>query len=57
MMTEEREEIMRLKWIESERRGYDIGLSRAVAIWMINHKAVWMEEWKKKNLAGRENRE
>lgn len=32
-----REEILRHKWIESEKAGYDIGWERASQDWMIYH--------------------
>ena len=32
-----REEIMRHKWIESEKVGHDIGWERASLDWMIHH--------------------
>ena len=37
----EREEILRHKWIESEKAGYDIGFERALTDWIINHRASW----------------
>ncbi len=37
----EREEILKLKWLESERLGIDIGLERALLKWIINHRAAW----------------
>ena len=37
----EREEIMRHKWIESEKAGYDIGFERALTDWIIKHRAKW----------------
>ncbi|MCX7916365.1 MAG: hypothetical protein N3A53_08715 [Verrucomicrobiae bacterium] len=36
-----REEIAKYKWIESEKRGYDIGWERAQAEWMEKHFADW----------------
>jgi hypothetical protein len=38
----EREQILRLKWIESEKAGYDIGFSRAIQIWLSLHRALWI---------------
>ncbi len=37
----EREEILRHKWIESEKAGYDIGFERALTDWIIKHRARW----------------
>ncbi len=37
----EQEEIQRLKWLESEKRGADIGISRAVLYWTTRHRLDW----------------
>ena len=37
----EREEILRHKWYESEKAGYDIGFERALTDWIIKHRAKW----------------
>lgn len=37
----EREEILKHKWIESEKVGHDIGFERALTDWIINHRASW----------------
>jgi hypothetical protein len=37
----EREEILRHKWIESEKQGYDIGFERALVDWIMNHRSSW----------------
>lgn len=37
----EREEILRHKWIESEKEGYDIGFERALTDWIIKHRSRW----------------
>lgn len=37
----EREEILRHKWLESERRGEDIGFERALTEWTLDHRATW----------------
>ena len=39
----EREEILKHKWIESEKEGKDIGFERALLDWIRNHR----EEWRK----------
>lgn len=37
----ERDEIMRHKWIESEKAGRDIGFERALTDWIIKHRSKW----------------
>jgi hypothetical protein len=37
----EKEEIMRHKWIESEKKGSDIGYDKALLNWIINHESDW----------------
>lgn len=37
----EREEILRHKWIESEKAGFDIGFERALTDWIMKHRAKW----------------
>ena len=37
----EREEILRHKWIESERLGQDIGFERALLDWIRKHREGW----------------
>jgi hypothetical protein len=37
----ERDEILRHKWIESEKAGYDIGFERALTDWIIKHRSKW----------------
>ena len=37
----EREEILRHKWIESEKAGYDIGFERALTDWIVKHRSKW----------------
>lgn len=37
----EREEILKHKWIESEKAGFDIGFERALTDWIINHRSKW----------------
>jgi hypothetical protein len=37
----EREEILRHKWIESEKAGQDIGFERALTDWIIKHRSTW----------------
>ncbi len=37
----EREEILRHKWLESEKAGYDIGFERALLDWIVKHRTNW----------------
>ncbi len=37
----EREEILKHKWIESEKAGYDIGFERALTDWILKHRSKW----------------
>ena len=37
----EREEIMKHKWIESEKAGNDIGFERALLDWVMNYRDKW----------------
>lgn len=37
----EREEILKHKWIESEKAGRDIGFERALLDWVMNHRDKW----------------
>jgi len=37
----EREEILRHKWIESEKVGHDIGFEQALTDWIIKHRSSW----------------
>lgn len=40
----EREEIMRHKWFESERSGYDVGFEKALLDWLVKHRAGWRQK-------------
>jgi hypothetical protein len=37
----EREEILKHKWIESEKAGKDIGFERALLTWVTGHRTEW----------------
>jgi len=37
----EREEILKHKWIESEKAGHDIGFERALLDWIVKYRANW----------------
>jgi hypothetical protein len=37
----EREEILKHKWIESEKAGTDIGFEKALLDWIVKHRSNW----------------
>ena len=39
----EREEILKHKWLESEKAGRDIGFERALLDWIRKHRNNWRE--------------
>ena len=43
----EREEILKHKWIESEKAGKDIGFERALLDWVVKHRSSWRERRRK----------
>ena len=40
----ERAEILRHKWIESEKAGADIGFEKALLDWIVKHRSNWREK-------------
>lgn len=48
----EREEILKHKWIESEKVGYDIGFERALTDWIIRHRSKWRKSRQPAHAAG-----
>jgi hypothetical protein len=40
----EREEILRHKWIESQKAGHDIGFERALLDWIVKYRSAWRTE-------------
>ena len=40
----EREEILKHKWVESEKAGRDIGFERALTDWIVKHRSKWRKE-------------
>ncbi len=40
----EREEILKHKWIESEKAGSDIGFEKALLDWILKHRSNWREK-------------
>ena len=47
----EREEILRHKWLESEKVGIDVGFEEALTGWMVKHRS----EWRKRRQAARQS--
>ena len=43
----ERTEILKHKWIESEKAGKDIGFERALLDWIVKHRSNWRERRRK----------
>ena len=39
----EREEVLKHKWIESEKAGSDIGFEKALLDWIVKHRSNWRE--------------
>ena len=39
----EREEILKHKWIESEKAGADIGFEKALLDWIVKHRSNWRD--------------
>ncbi len=39
----EREEILKHKWIESEKAGSDIGFEKALLDWIVKHRSSWRD--------------
>lgn len=44
----EREEILRHKWIESEKAGHDVGFENALMDWVIKYRTGWRRSRRKK---------
>lgn len=43
----EKQEIDKLKWIESEKVGRDIGRNKAVFLWVKNYRTGWVTHYYK----------
>lgn len=43
----EREEILRHKWLESEKAGHDIGFEKALLDWIVKYRSSWREKRQK----------
>ena len=52
----EREEILKHKWLESERLGYDIGFERALLDWIRKHRDNWRASRRPQTAAETERR-
>jgi len=39
---EEREAILKHKWLLSEKEGRDIGFERALTSWILSHRSDWL---------------
>jgi len=37
------EAMLKLNWIESEKQGGDIGMERAIFLWVTKHRRAWLE--------------
>ena len=37
----ERDEILKHKWLESEKAGHDIGFEHALTDWIVKHRSRW----------------
>jgi len=47
----EREEVLRHKWLESEKVGVDVGFEEALTDWMVKHRS----EWRRRRQAARQS--
>jgi len=45
----ERDEILRHKWLESEKAGVDVGFVKALLSWLIQHSHAWREKFQDGN--------
>ena len=43
----ERAEVLKHKWIESEKAGRDIGFEKALLDWIVKHRSNWRERRRK----------
>ena len=49
---EEKNEILKHKWIEREKKGYDIGFNSALCEWILKYRTPWRRQ-KSRNLNNR----
>ena len=50
----EREEILKHKWIESQKAGRDIGFEAALTDWIVKHRSKW-RKGRQTQLANQQN--
>ena len=43
----ERDEILKHKWLESEKANCDIGFEKALIGWVLRHRSAWLEQRRK----------
>lgn len=46
----EKQEVMRHKWVLSERAGYDVGWEAAKWNWDMQHRRIWVAEMQERGL-------
>ena len=46
----EREEILRHKWLESEKAGHDIGFEKALLDWIVRFRSSWRDKRRSDNV-------
>lgn len=46
----ERDEILKHKWIESQKAGHDIGINQAILDWVQKHRSLWAQAQNKSKL-------
>ncbi len=46
---EEKQEVLKHKWIESEKKGYDIGFDTALIEWIVKYRSGWRNSRYKNN--------
>lgn len=46
----ERDEILRHKWIESEKAGHDIGFEKALLDWVVRYRPFWRERRRQESI-------
>lgn len=54
-LCEERQEIDRHKWYESEKKGRDVGEDFAIIDWVVRHKGKWLAWRQQVRRAGQAN--
>jgi hypothetical protein len=51
----ERDEILRHKWLQSEKVGEDIGFEKALMEWVRLHRSRWVEHRRQQGMEASEN--